>query len=351
MRRRFRTLLLGTLVIATTVTSQAFASADPPPLEESATDAASAADTTETTGHLLIDTIPAIVEAQADGRACPGCPRRRVGTSLIQATIINGFYALANLIRWQDNAKLTPETWWTNMKRGWEWDLDDFVVNQIGHPYQGNNYFNAGRANGLSFWESAAVTAFGSGTWEYFGETNQASLNDFINTTLGGIALGEMFHRTAWLVRNTHATGKSRMWNEVAAAAIDPITGANRFIAGEASRTGEKPAGMTPSSLGTQATLGALWRGSNNQSVNAETRPFLEIDALYGDLTSGRSRTPYDAFAVRMTFGGGSAVSEAAVRGRLLGHSLKNGAVQLTVSQAYQFNSNDAYRFGAQAAE
>jgi Domain of unknown function (DUF3943) len=97
------------------------------------------------------------------------------------------------------------------MTRGWEWDLDGFVVNQIGHPYHGNNYFNAGRANGLSFWESAAVTAFGSGTWEYFDETNQASLNDFINTTLGGIALGEMFHRTAWLVRNPHATGRSRM--------------------------------------------------------------------------------------------------------------------------------------------
>ena len=45
---------------------------------------------------------------------------------------------------------------------GLVWDLDDFLVNQIGHPYQGNNYFNAGRANGLSFWESAGLTAFGS---------------------------------------------------------------------------------------------------------------------------------------------------------------------------------------------
>jgi hypothetical protein len=260
-------------------------------------------------------------------------------------------YELANLIRGQDTAKITPETWWTNMKRGWEWDLDDFVVNQIGHPYQGNNYYNAGRANGLSFWESAAVTAFGSGTWEYFGETNQASLNDFINTTLGGIALGEMFHRAAWLVRDTHATGSGRLWNEIAAAAIDPVTGANRFISGDASRVGEKPSSMTPSSLGASASVGALWRGSTNPSVEPETRPLFEIDGLYGDMTTGRSREPYDAFAVRLTFGGGSAVSEAQVRGRLLGRPLKNGAAQITVSQAYQFNSNDAYRFGAQAVE
>ena len=53
------------------------------------------------------------------------------------------------------------------MEQGWVWDLDDFGVNQIGHPYQGNNYFNAGRGNGLTFWESAGITAFGSATWEY----------------------------------------------------------------------------------------------------------------------------------------------------------------------------------------
>ena len=136
------------------------------------------------------------------------------------------------------------------MENGWVWDLDDFLVNQVGHPYQGNNYFTAGRANGLSFYESAAVTAFGSGTWEYFGETNHASLNDFINTTLGGIALGEMFHRAGWLVRNTRATGRGRLWSEIGAMALDPVTGANRFITGDASRVTDKPADFVPSSLG-----------------------------------------------------------------------------------------------------
>src|SRR5262245_12945052 len=78
---------------------------------------------------------------------CDGCPARRLGRSFLVVTVVNGFYEMANLIRGQDTAKITPETWWTNMKRGWEWDLDDFAVNQIGHPYQGNNYFNSGRAN------------------------------------------------------------------------------------------------------------------------------------------------------------------------------------------------------------
>ena len=92
---------------------------------------------------------------------------------------------------------------------GWVWDLDDFVVNQIGHPYQGNNYFNDRTRQRPELLGVGGVTAFGSGTWEYFGETNHASLNDFINTTLGGIALGEMFHRTAWLVRDRQPGGVS----------------------------------------------------------------------------------------------------------------------------------------------
>ena len=287
-----------------------------------------------------------------EGRPCDGCPPRRLGTAFLQATYINVFYGLANLIRGQATAQITPSTWWTNMERGWEWDLDDFAVNQIGHPYQGNNYYTAGRANGLSFWESSALTAFGSGTWEYFGETNQASLNDFINTTLGGIALGEMFHRAAWLVRNTRATGKSRLWSEIGATAIDPVTGVNRFVSGDSSRVSDKPPDMVPSMLGTIASAGVIWRGSNTHEVESTTGPFFEIDGLYGDVeTAARSRTPYDAFGVRLAFGGGSALSEARVRGRLIGQPYRNGALQLTVAQGYQYNANAAYRFGAQSVD
>jgi hypothetical protein len=294
---------------------------------------------------------PKIAPPQGDGRACPGCPKRRLGAAFLQTTIINGFYELANLIRGQDTAKITPSTWWLNMKRGWEWDLDDFVVNQIGHPYQGNNYYTSGRANGLNFWESSALTAFGSSTWEYFGETNQASLNDFINTTLGGIALGEMFHRTAWLMRNTQKTGKPRLWSEIGATVVDPIGGINRFLSGDSARVVEKPRDMVPSALGATVAAGALWRGSNTETINSSAFGFLETEVLYGDPTTGRSRTPYDAFGVRLDIGGGSALSEARVRGRLIGQPYKGGAVQLNVAQGYQFNSNSAYRFGAQSFE
>ena len=258
---------------------------------------------------------------------------------------------MANLVRGQVTARVTPKTWWANMEQGWVWDLDDFTVNQIGHPYQGNNYFNTGRANGLSFYESAAVTAFGSGTWEYFGETNHASLNDFINTTLGGIALGEMFHRTAWLVRDTRATGRGRLWREIGATALDPITGVNRFMRGDASRVTDKPADMVPSNLTAFGAAGVLWRGTEDNAFTAYAQPFLEVDAIYGDPDKGHSRTAYDAFAMRLRFGGGSGLSEARVRGRLLGQPLKDDKFQFSVVQSYDFQKNDAYATGSQSFE
>ena len=284
-------------------------------------------------------------------RACDGCPRRSVGRALFQTTMLNVFYEAANLIRGQVTARITPKTWWDNMSNGWVWDLDDFQVNQVGHPYQGNNYFTSGRANGLNFYESAALTAFGSGTWEYFGETNLPSLNDFINTTLGGIALGEMFHRVAWLVRDTHATGRGRLWREIGATALDPVTGYNRFRTGDAKRITDRPADMVPSSLGGFASVGVLWRGSETRAVDATGQPFLEMDMLYGDPRTGKSRTPYDAFSVRLRFGGGKGFSEARVRGRLLGQPLGGGKTQFTVMQSYDYQSNDAYSTGAQSIE
>jgi hypothetical protein len=211
-----------------------------------------------------VSTQPAVPATQweAEHRACEGCAPRRVGHAFLQTTYLNVIYGLANLARGQVTARITPKTWWANMEQGWVWDLDDFGVNQIGHPYQGSNYFTAGRANGLSYWESAGITAFGSGTWEYFGETNHASMNDLINTTLGGMAIGEMLHRTAWLVRDTRATGRGRTWREIGATVIDPVTGANRFLSGDASRVTDKPAEMVPSQVGGLAAAGVLWRAN-----------------------------------------------------------------------------------------
>ena len=82
--------------------------------------------------------------------------------SLLQTTGINVLYELANLARGQVTAHISPKSWWANMQQGMVWDLDDFAVNQIGHPYQGSNYFNAGRAGSQSNgWMQPSTQNFG----------------------------------------------------------------------------------------------------------------------------------------------------------------------------------------------
>lgn len=94
-----------------------------------------------------------------------------------------------------DFAKISPESIKDNLTHCWVWDQDEFVVNQLGHPYQGSFYFAAGRANNFNFYESLGYTMLGSVTWEYFAETERQSVNDLICTTFGGAMLGEAFHR------------------------------------------------------------------------------------------------------------------------------------------------------------
>jgi hypothetical protein len=291
---------------------------------------------------------------QADGRACPGCPSRRPVRAIVEVLGVNVLYNLMNQAIKPPEEKgyfrVGLNSWWDNLRYGFEWDDNAFAVNQIGHPYQGSNYFTAGRANGLSFWESAPLAALGSATWEYFGETHKPSVNDLINTTVGGIAIGEMLHRTGWLIRDPTKTGKSRLWNEIFATVIDPITGLNRFISGDSGRMSEKPAEFVPERTAGDLEAGVLWRGDNVRAINATGEPYAQINLSYGDAIGSPYRQPYDAFTVGLRLGGGSAISEGLIRGRLYRRPLgKDGSSQFLVLQAYDYVTNTAYEFGGQS--
>ena len=103
--------------------------------------------------------------------------------------------------------------------------------------------------------------------------------------------------------------------------------------------------------MGGIVSSGALWRGSTADSSESGTHPFAQIDLLYGDSEAGRSRTAYEAFSVRLTAGGGGAITEARVRGRLLGQPFYHDRLQFSIVQNYTFLGNSAYRFGAQSFE
>jgi len=78
-------------------------------------------------------------------------------------------------------------------------DYDLFIVNYVGHPYQGSFYYNAVRSQGAAIWQSSVFTLMHSLLWEYVweGGLEQPSIQDLIITPLGGIILGELTHRAA----------------------------------------------------------------------------------------------------------------------------------------------------------
>jgi len=288
-------------------------------------------------------------------RECPGCPRRRPLRAVGGAAMVNVVFNMVNRLREEnDEFKVSFSSWWENLKYGFEWDYNSFEINQFGHPYQGGLYFNAGRANGLSFWESAPLAAFGSATWEYFGEKNPASINDFVTTTMGGIALGEMFHRAGWMVRDS-SVSESRLKKELLAMVLDPVTGINRFLSGDASRVSSNPEGLKPTSTASDIEAGVQWNGRvNERAVNSTGEPFLGLNLGYNDLYSSPYKMPFDAFTLALRLGGGSPISEALVRGRLYGrfraradqHALPT---EFLVVQGYDFQKNGIFEYGGQS--
>jgi hypothetical protein len=109
---------------------------------------------------------------------------------------------------------------------------------------------------------------------------------------------------------------------------------------------------MIPSSLGLRTSVGAIWQGSNIRSATATSRPFLDVNVYYGDIRTGSTRVPYDAFTIEATVGGGSTLSEAVARGRFYGKPFgADGRYQFTVLQTFDYVVNRAYAFGAQGFE
>jgi hypothetical protein len=130
-------------------------------------------------------------------------------TTIEEKPAMSGFFfslgenILSNTLLYLADRYIAKESWthvtsasiWENLSSPWEWDRDEYFTNQFGHPYQGSVYHAAARSNGFNFYQAFLFDAFGSVSWELFCETNAPSINDLISTTLGGAALGEMFHR------------------------------------------------------------------------------------------------------------------------------------------------------------
>ena len=283
--------------------------------------------------------------------AAPQRPILAVGEALLVNLVVNRADAWVLGEAW---ARSGWRTWSRNIRLGWEWDENNFSTNLFAHPYHGSLYFNSGRANGLDYWESATLALLGSWTWEYFGETNRPSLNDFFMTSLGGIALGEMFHRVGATIRDNRAAGGGRLRREVAALPFDPVGGLNRLLRGQWTALGSNPSEHDLGAFMLRAHAGARI-AADSMTDSVATFGTVLIDLRYGDPLRQAYGAPFDVFSVRIMMSSGGGLNALRGAGRLFGTEMSGPASRhrhvFAVNQRFDYISNPAHKVGGQSVE
>ncbi len=156
---------------------------------------------------------------------------RSVLVPVLESALVNFMLAsFNNLITRQPYAQITLATIASHLPpRSWTFDNDYFLVNQFGHPYQGAWPFIAARSSGLNFWWSVLFPFGASLAWELFFEIDPPSVNDQINSTLGGAFLGEALFRVAGIFLDP--SSRLPPWlREVFAAVVAPPASLNRAL-------------------------------------------------------------------------------------------------------------------------
>ncbi|WP_374949008.1 DUF3943 domain-containing protein [Mucilaginibacter sp.] len=239
----------------------------------------------------------------------------------------------------------------------WAFDKDIFQTNQFGHPYQGSLYFSAFRTNGYSFWESVPAAFAGSYMWETFGENEAPSPNDFVNTSFGGVVLGEMSYRLSNKLVNNHTTGFKRQLTEVAGFLINPMNGLNRIIDGKWGKVDYKAANRDSSRISAEFDLGVRSFNANNSNFvkYGKFGLFGRVKLLYGNRYQDYE-TPFSNIYISAEMGkdDSSLVNNVNVYGSLIGWEIKsNQKLQhlAILSANYDYIRNEAFFYGAQSVK
>jgi hypothetical protein len=233
-------------------------------------------------------------------------------------------------------ANVGTRSWWENLNGGFAWDDDAFGANQVAHPYHGGLYFNSARASGYDFWGSTPFVAVGSLSWELFTENVRPSINDLINTTLGGIALGEVAYRMSALLTASNSRAATR---QLGALVVNPLSRAQSLVHG-----GSR--GLAPATPQTRSTLVAVGQrrgvGASPDGVTTN-HPFIGLTFYYGSVFDEQIRRPYDAFEFSLHLSPNEHVvlTHASVSGLLARNTLSrsaSGQLLLGLFQHYDYD-------------
>jgi hypothetical protein len=285
-----------------------------------------------------------------------GTKRRfiRGASEVVAVNLIMNAFGRFFMKEGKEGFRVTGESIKDNLQAGMNWDDNTFSANNFRHPYQGGLYFNGGRANGYDFWESSMFSFGGSWLWEYMGEKHNPSFNDFLNTGVGGMILGEITFRLATLITDNTATGSGRAWRELGGFIINPVRGFNRLVTGEASTVHANPADHIPGNWRGDVRFGMRNLGDEHLFDGNEAKVFAAIDGTYGD-PFATNEDPFDHFDVGMQLNFNNkphGIGRIEVQANLIGTEVAHNDRSQHVLAAYQhfdYLDNEAYTFGGQS--
>lgn len=250
---------------------------------------------------------------------------------VIPAIEIVGFEAMLNLANRRDPSgdyKSNLSSIGDNLGSSWGVDRDPFRTNQLGHPYAGAMYHTFARSLGLNYWESLAYTFAGSALWEIAGEVTPPSINDQINTGIGGTFLGEALFRLSNLMLE-HGGDSPSLWREIGAAAISPGTGFNRLVfrnRWDSIFASRNPAYYSKLEFGFTGTANANHGTATTQLKRNEAVADFSIDyGLPGKKGYSYTR-PFDYFNLQASVSNARGFESLMTRGLLVGKDYEAGA-------------------------
>jgi len=287
--------------------------------------------------------------------------RQSYSWAIGEAMAINlGASAFNEYVRNANFNQISPRSWWANLEEGLTYDDNQFKTNQLIHPFNGSCYYNAGRANGLSFWPSYAVGLAGATMWEVAGETHPMSFNDIVSTGIGGAAVGETFYRLSSAILDNEATGMNRFWHEAGGFLVDPIRGFNRVVSGQAWRVYSNPEDdmdRRPSGSLNNTALG--WRRSGNGAWPSLEHDYTDYTWLRyshenGNIFDNTRHKPWDYFDATVEFASND--KNPLVRLNIAGNwwttnvgDNQSSRHEVAFVQYFDYENTFAYEYGGQS--
>lgn len=271
-----------------------------------------------------------------------------------------GQWTMMQLLPWASNryirrapfAKISIKSIGHNLNpKNLEWDDNKFFNNQFSHPYQGSLYFNAFRSNGYNFWESSTAALAGSLAWETIFETHVPAPNDLINTTLGGIAFGEMSNRISKKLLNRK---KRNILSAPLFLALNPVNTVNYISdSKERKRNASSYTDDAPVNFVTNAGVRLINVVGKSKFSNYKKEIFARIQLQYGD-PYVNCKIPFSSFSLLAEAGNcdSAKVNKLQIEGSLYGKKIKENNISklsFNISLNYDFYQNSSFVYSAQS--